>query len=303
MVIDKDVSSEFLAGTGIALQAAAAIGFSKPLQRGVTIKSEVTNVAIGGIIYICHSAINGGGYSLSAGESVTIPIDDLAKVFVSSTATPESSVQEIELESAIAGDMFRLSYDDESTDWLLVGSDASAVQTALEALTGIGAGNITVTGTSLLEGPLTLTFGGDLENTAVETVEGEGGTYEQQTVAIDDASNGGHFHLTFGEETTGEIAYNADAAAVKAALELLSTIGEGNVDVSGGPGPTGDWLVTFKADLGAQDVALLVGDGTALTGGSTDVTVTETTPGAAKTFTNTDSTPASDPVRYSWFAC
>lgn len=42
----------------------------------------------------------------------------------------------------------------------------------------------------------------------------------------------GTFTLTFGGQTTANIAFDATAAAVKTALEALSTIGTGNVDVT-----------------------------------------------------------------------
>lgn len=104
-------------------------------------------------------------------------------------------------------------------------------------------------------------------------------TNEVQTVMIDDLSSGGTFTLTYEGQETGTIAYNAAAAAVKSALELLSNINL--VSVTGGPGPATDWVIEFQGTLAGQDVGLLVGDGALLTGGTTDVTVTETTPGAA----------------------
>ena len=44
--------------------------------------------------------------------------------------------------------------------------------------------------------------------------------------------NGGYYTLTFGDQTTGHIAYNANAAAIQAALEALSNVGTGNVTVT-----------------------------------------------------------------------
>lgn len=55
------------------------------------------------------------------------------------------------------------------------------------------------------------------------------GNNEVQTLTIN--ATGGTFTGTFGGQTTAAVAYNATAAVLKAALEALSTIGTGNVDV------------------------------------------------------------------------
>ncbi len=99
------------------------------------------------------------------------------------------------------------------------------------------------------------------------------GGNEVQTVGVG-AATAGTFTLSFGGQTTAAIAYNATAAAVDSALELLSTIGAGNVTVTGAA-PT--WTVTFTGDLGGRDVAQLTGNGAGLTGGA--LTITTTTPG------------------------
>lgn len=104
-------------------------------------------------------------------------------------------------------------------------------------------------------------------------------TNEVQTVGIDNASSGGTFTLTYDSQETGTIAWNANAATVKTALELLSNIDL--VAVTGGPGPATDWIVEFQGVNAGTNVSLMVGDGALLTGGTTVVTVGETTPGAA----------------------
>jgi hypothetical protein len=123
----------------------------------------------------------------------------------------------------------------------------------------------------------TVKFGSDeTEYTVTATVDG-GGTNEQQKIQIDDAVSGGTFKLTYNGEDTTTIAYNAAAGVVEDALEALSTIGVGNVTVSGA---SPEWTVTFQGTFAATDVMLITGDGTNLTGGDlTDVDVTETTTG------------------------
>ena len=83
---------------------------------------------------------------------------------------------------------------------------------------------------------------------------------EQQNITI--AASDGTFQLTFAGVTTGPIASSAEAATVREKLEELSSIGAGNVSVSGGPGnPSGSspYVVTFEGTLGGlnhQPIAL-----------------------------------------------
>jgi hypothetical protein len=103
-------------------------------------------------------------------------------------------------------------------------------------------------------------------------------TNEVQTVGIDNASSGGTFTLLVEGVETGTIAFDAVAATVKSAIEAVSTA---TVAVTGGAGPTTDWIVEFQGTHAGIPIIPMVGDGSLLTGGTTVVTVTETTPGAA----------------------
>jgi hypothetical protein len=121
----------------------------------------------------------------------------------------------------------------------------------------------------------------DAVHVVTARVQGGAGQNAKQSVTIDGASAGGHLHLTWGGNTTGEIAYNASAADVKAALVAMDDgYTTSDWDVTGGPGPTA-WVVEFKGALGLAPRALLVGDGSALTGGDTDVDVATTQEGIA----------------------
>lgn len=91
---------------------------------------------------------------------------------------------------------------------------------------------------------------------------------EVQTVTITESPGGGTFTLTYDDQTTAAIAYDASAAVVEAALELLSNIGSGNVTCANGPLPGTPVTITFQNDLAARDVLLIVGDGSELTLGS-----------------------------------
>jgi len=71
------------------------------------------------------------------------------------------------------------------------------------------------------------------------------------------AATSGTFTLGYAGELTGLIPYNANAATVQAALEALSTLGAGNVTVSGNPG---HWTVLTPT----SKPGMLTVDGTSL---------------------------------------
>jgi hypothetical protein len=90
---------------------------------------------------------------------------------------------------------------------------------------------------------------------------------EHPLAAIGGSITGGTFRLTFNGEQTAAIAFNATAADVDAALEALSTVGAGNVAVSGaaGGGSGATWIAEFTGTLAGIDVAPMTIDGSALT--------------------------------------
>ena len=90
------------------------------------------------------------------------------------------------------------------------------------------------------------------------------GKNEKWTITID--ATGGTFTVTFGAKTTSAIAYNAAAATVEASLEALSTIGNGNVNVSGSAG--GPYTLEFVGTLAYTDVGAVTCSGASLTGGA-----------------------------------
>lgn len=83
---------------------------------------------------------------------------------------------------------------------------------------------------------------------------------------------------TFGGQTTTSLDDDATAAQVQAALEALSTIGAGNVAVTGGPLGTGPFTVTFQGDLANTNVGAIT---TTPTGGTGTVVVAVGTAGGA----------------------
>lgn len=109
------------------------------------------------------------------------------------------------------------------------------------------------------------------------------GTKEIQTLTGGGTISGGTYTITFGGQTTAPITWNANAAAVQSALEALSSVGVGNVVVTGGPVSTTPLSITFQGVLGGN-VAQITASAASLTGSSptlTPATTTAGTPGAA----------------------
>jgi len=105
-------------------------------------------------------------------------------------------------------------------------------------------------------------------------------TSEVQTATLatapDNVPDGGTFTLTYRGQTTAAIAWDANAAAIQAALEALSSVNSGDITVSGaiGNGVT----FTFANTLGDVDLLMI---NSSLTDGGVPVTasIAETTKG------------------------
>lgn len=104
---------------------------------------------------------------------------------------------------------------------------------------------------------------------ARRTSDGAYGAYDPGTVTnevqslVATGGTAGDFTLNFDGEVTAAIAYNANAAAVEAALEALSNIGPpdgtaADVTVTGGPLPETPVVITFGGQYADEDVPALV---------------------------------------------
>ncbi len=94
------------------------------------------------------------------------------------------------------------------------------------------------------------------------------------------------FTLTFGGQTTTSLDDDATAAQVQGALEALSTIGVGNILITGGPMGTAPFGFEFINDLGGTNVGAITATPT---GGTGTVTPAVVTAGAAYTLALTSS--------------
>ncbi len=102
------------------------------------------------------------------------------------------------------------------------------------------------------------------------------GNNEVQTVTL--TSPVGTWTLIVGGQPTTALASNVSASALEDALEALSTVGEGNVTVTGSAG--GPYTVTFQGTLGFQNVAQMTGTQPSTSG---TMAVTTATGGSAGT--------------------
>ncbi len=182
-----------------------------------------------------------------------------------------NEVQTLTLDNATAGS-FSLSFNGETTAFLAHDISAVDLATALEGLSGIGSGNVTVTEDS---GAYTITFQGDLIGTDVSELvlttydtayDGEtptiAGTTEIATLTFDDSGNGigteGHFSLTLDGFTT-IIETDSDEAVlaerIEEGLQALLDMGAGNggtvAVVATTPGTDILFTATFSNDPGA----------------------------------------------------
>ena len=107
---------------------------------------------------------------------------------------------------------------------------------------------------------------------------------EVQRIAL--GATGGTFTLSFESEETAPIDFDASAAEVAAALEALSALPAGAVEVSGGPGgdPANPYVVAFAGPpVADEDVPQLAADATALEGEGHFANVWTTVPGGPGT--------------------
>jgi hypothetical protein len=77
--------------------------------------------------------------------------------------------------------------------------------------------------------------------------------------------SGGTFTLTYGTQTISSIAWNVSASTLQSDLAALSSVGSGNVTVTGS---SGVFTITFTGTLGHGNASALTANGSGLTGGS-----------------------------------
>ena len=178
-----------------------------------------------------------------------------------------NEIQTVDVGSG-ASKTFTLTFSGQTTASIGTGNAASLVKNALEALSNVTSVDVTRD----VNGKYTIEFTGVdgladqpqmtastyasgqsyhriVPSSTTSATAGIAGVNEVQVITSSGA--GASFSLHFAGETTGEIPYSATAATVDAALEGLSTIGAGNVTVTGSA--SGPWTVTFIGTMAAAN--------------------------------------------------
>jgi hypothetical protein len=162
---------------------------------------------------------------------------------------------------APTGGTFTLSYGSQTTTPLNYNAQAAAVQTALANLSSIGSGRVNCTGGALPATPidaqfnfpftnLLTAFAGWLMQSALQSETNPAQRIVMSTGALTKAQpTGGTFTLTYENETTAPIPFDAEADDVSSALQGLYNIGSGNVICTGGPLPTFPIDVDLVGDI------------------------------------------------------
>ncbi|WP_436714795.1 tandem-95 repeat protein [Roseiconus lacunae] len=155
----------------------------------------------------------------------------------------------------------------ETTDPLDYNATTVEIDTALEDLASIGAGNVIVTGGPLTGLPtsasITVEFVNDLAAKNLQPLWGSSTDLigdEIQSISTADGVYTGDFQLRFGGETTAAtIPFDATPADIEAALLSLSSIGTGDVVVFGAGADLteGPIFVQFTGNLADRNVALI----------------------------------------------
>lgn len=209
------------------------------------------------------TTVNSSLVGFAVGSSVSTPMAGVLRA---------NEVQTVEINGTTG--TFTHTFGGFTTPAIPVEASPLAVQNILANLPSIGPGNVSVTGAvgnyaieyiGVLAGVDQALIG--IDTTAANpggssrwtSQNAVAGADEVQALTIVPTANGGSFNLTFNGDTTGQIAFNASASAVRAALGALPSInGVQNVTVSGAAG--GPYAVTFVHDLGLSNQPALTID-------------------------------------------
>ncbi|MDD4889066.1 MAG: hypothetical protein PHU85_03980, partial [Phycisphaerae bacterium] len=225
-----------------------------------------------------------GGALASAQQPQIVPVSALLAVsdvdveILSTGGLGQDEYTQLAIPASALSGTFLLIYAGETTAELTYSSTADDIQTALEALSTVGTGNVAVA-TTATSGTFVLHWTGELGQSDIDdfyatsylagnaqmaiTVNeaGETGIDEKQKVAVYNTGvQGGTWVLisqaTSVRETTGALTYTSTAADVQTALQALTSIGAGNVLVTGGT--SGTYYVTWAGTEANQGQSILL---------------------------------------------
>lgn len=263
-------------------QTTAPIAFNATASQVQGVLAALPTIGIGNVVV---SGPSGGPWtvqfvgalgqtdvpSLSADVSQLIARVELPPVLeLTKGVAGTNERQQVTFSQPPAAGTFTLTVENETTQPIAFNATAEDLSAALATLVNLSPNDFRVTGTpgswtvefigrrAGLQSPSPGTIVGHAQNLVgagvISVAETNPGTDEVQRILFDPIvpANGGTFRARFdGSEYTPPLAFNITTADLQQALENLSTIGAGNVSVSGTPG---DWSVTFIGDLASDDV-------------------------------------------------
>ena len=286
-------------------ETTAAINFDATMGDVQTALNSLSSIMAAGSVSVSGGPVNQSAVEITfnggmdVAELVANHAGTLVGANVSSAVTTtvdgdRNEVQQMNIVGATSG-QFTLTFNAATTGDLGFNATASAVQTALEGLATIGAGNVQVTGGPANNTPLQFEFTGALAGTNVAQLVAANGTAalvgataagsistttqddEQQQINLVGAT-GGKFSISFGGQTTTDLDFDAAATDVQTALEALTTVGAGNVTVTGGPTNIGVLNVAFTGTLASTNVGqMTVNNGSQTIAGATVTSAVTTT--------------------------
>jgi hypothetical protein len=222
-----------------------ADGFAAYSATNESLLISTTNTPTGGTFFLVFGDDSSGPIAYNAtAAAVGTALAALASIGGGVGGTNEQQL--VTLTGATAG-TFTLTYSGQTTSALAFNAAASAVQTALQALSNVGAGNATVTGSA--GGPYTVAFGGTLADTNVA-------------------------QMTATSSLTGS------TPSVTVTTPTGGVANTPNIAVTGSAG--GPWTATFGGQLADEYLGGFSADGTLLTGAGAkpEVTVSIITEGS-----------------------
>lgn len=182
---------------------------------------------------------------------------NLWKVWSSALDAGVNEVQTLSANSATGG-TFTITFDGQTTSALAYNASAATIDTAMEALSNIGAGNIAVTGGAANAAALVFTFGGTLagKNVPVLTVNnasltgGAGGAITVTTEGAGDA----------GKNEIAGFLWEDDFTASATEEKLVNIFRRGVVHYEDIPVPSGESATNLKAALksGPRQMGLVI---------------------------------------------
>ncbi len=266
------------------------------------IASTVTQAKQYGQVAFIGNLYEGGGrygYPFRAALNTTdpIPVQTGIDGYGASAMTKwlpdyQHEVQEVFMGGILTGGTYTLAYGPEITAPIPYDADESVVQAALRALVALPNVVVRTRGEPScythevhfvgVVGDALLLVGdpagliGDNANIQVTVTQEASNTSlpEVQTIEIAGDPTGGHYHITALGVETGEIAWDADASGVQAALRAIPGCASVTV-TSAGVSPNYTHTVTFVDVVG--NIAEMTSDATALAGGPPAPTITHAT--------------------------